>query len=394
MGYRHLCGINPCPLLMRAKTLIDLESAVKELSLYGSSPPGVFVGEHGYPKVLLGPLIPPVLGPETAIMERPDLWLDKSMDEIISMRFSLVRTKRTVPVDAAIDPPRFLQETQTLALSEEPTDSEALLLKKPTFTSVLSDTTLPVGPSAPLDVFNLDDNPTVPRAVDKVTSDTDVRATTGIMELYDDGINQEHVTRLFSVGLLGAGRTRRIVPTKWSITAVDDIVGKKLHREVLRLPWMNDYEVYVDQALGNTVIILFMQGVWQFEALESWLSGPNPGVISDHEWFRGRKNYARSVAGAYYATRLPVLEHMLRKGRQASAIVFLETDPTKWVPLGVWRFRSIARRALSKEGSGFSTLEEAIDEVGTNLHSPLQNWLSASKMYENYKAQTTLMDFM
>jgi hypothetical protein len=199
---------------------------------------------------------------------------------------------------------------------------------------------------------------------------------------------------LFSVGLLGAGRTRRIVPTKWSITAVDDIVGKKLHREVLRLPWMNDYEVYVDQALGNTVIILFMQGVWQFEALESWLSGPNPGVISDHEWFRGRKNYARSVAGAYYATRLPVLEHMLRKGRQASAIVFLETDPTKWVPLGVWRFRSIARRALSKEGSGFSTLEEAIDEVGTNLHSPLQNWLSASKMYENYKAQTTLMDFM
>jgi hypothetical protein len=379
---------------MRARTLVDLESAVKELSLYGSSPPGVFVGEHGYPKVLLGPLVPPVLGPETAIMERPDLWLDKSMDEIISMRFSLVRTKRTVPVDATIDPPRFLQETQTLALSEEPTDSEALLLKKPTFTSVLSDTTLPVGPSAPLDVFNLDDNPTVPRAVDRVTSDTDARATTGIMELYDDGINQEHVTRLFSVGLLGAGRTRRIVPTKWSITAIDDIVGKKLHREVLRLPWMNNYEVFVDQALGNTVIILFMPGVWQFEALESWLSGPNPGVISDHEWFRGRKNYARSVAGAYYATRLPVLERLLKNGRQASTIVFLETDPAKWVPLGVWRFRSIARRALAEEGLRFSTLEEAIDVVGQNLHSPLQSWLSVSKIYENYKTQTNLLDFM
>ncbi|NHI84354.1 MAG: hypothetical protein EAX81_08650, partial [Candidatus Thorarchaeota archaeon] len=172
MGHRHLCGIKPCPILMRAKALTNIEKAASGLNLAGSSPPSVFVGEHGYPKVLAGPLIPPIFGADAEIMERPDLWLTKNMDEILSFRFNLVRTKKPVPVDAAVDPPRLLQETQTLALSDSATDSEATLLKRPQFSCVLSDTTLPVGPSAPLELFVLDDNPRVPRIVDRITSDT------------------------------------------------------------------------------------------------------------------------------------------------------------------------------------------------------------------------------
>ena len=393
MGHRALCGVKPCPLLMRAKALVRIDDAVTNLTLTGSSPPSVFVGEQGYPKVLIGPLIPPVKGEETALMERPDLWLDKTMDEIIGMRFSLVRTKQPLSVDSAVDPPRVLAETQTMALSEFPTDSEALLLKKPRFTSVFSDTTLPYGPSAPLDTFKLDDNPKVPRPVDKITSDTDLKATKGILDLYDDGIRQQHTTRLFSVGLLGQGKSRKLVPTKWSITAVDDIIGKSLHKQVLRFPWISDFMVYVSKALGNTVIILFLPSVWQFEGLESWLSGPNPPIISDYEWFRGRKTYASVVVGAYYATRLPALEFLADMRRQAGVIVFMQTDPTKWVPLGVWRFREIARRALSGTGMRYSTLEEAVAEVDSHLSGSVERWLKASRLYSEFGTQRTLEEF-
>ncbi|MFW9804734.1 MAG: hypothetical protein ACFFFC_18910 [Candidatus Thorarchaeota archaeon] len=394
MGHRHLCGINPCPLLMRAKALSRIESAVTGLDLTGSSPPSIFVGEQGYPKVLAGPLIPPLKGRDAAIMERPDLWLERTIDEILSFRFNLVRTKKLIPVDAASDPPRILSETQTLALSETPTTSEATLLKRPSFTSVFSELTLPTGPSAPLQLFVLEDNPDVPRAVDKATSDTDLKAVGGIMEMFEGGVHQQQMTRLLSVGLLGEQRNRRLVPTKWSITAVDDIVGKELHKQVLRFPWINDYLVFVDHALGNTVALLFLPSGWQFEAMESWLGGLNPPIITDNEWFRGRKDYASSVVGAYYATRLPSLQYLRKIRRQAGVIVFMEIDPQLWVPLGVWRFREIARRALESQTKRFSSLDEALNEIGTHLRNPIERWLKVSKLYREFTTQTLITDFV
>ncbi|MGY5876410.1 MAG: hypothetical protein RTU30_11750 [Candidatus Thorarchaeota archaeon] len=393
MGHRALCGVRPCPLVMRAKALANIDSAVDGLSLVGASPPSVFVGSFGYPKVIAGPLLPPTRGDQSALMERPDLWLEKSIDEILGIRFSLVRTKKVIPVDAAVDPPRILAETQTMALSDTPADSEATLLKRPQFNSVFSGRNLPIGPSAPLDAFRLEDNPTISIPVDKITSDTDMKAGPGILELYDEGVRQEHITRLLSVGVLGQEKKRRLVPTEWSITATDDIVGRSLHKQVLRFPWLNDYLVTFDYALGNTVIMLFLPSNWQFEGLECWLGGLNSKVITDHEWFKGRKDYAKSVAGAYYATRLPALEYLMKIRRQAGVIVFMEVDPQRWVPLGVWRFREIAKRAIQKNPMKFQTLGEALVEVNKHLRNPIENYLKVSRIYEEFTTQTRLTDF-
>ncbi len=394
MGHRALCGIRPCPLLMRAKAQARIDDAFTGTNLTGPSPPSVFIGETGYPKVLAGPLIPPVRLDEAETMERPDLWLDHTLDEILSLRFSLVRTKKLIPVTEASNPSRDLAETQTLALSESSLISEATLLKRPQFTTVFSDRTLPIGPSAPLETFKLEDNPKVPKVVDRVTSDTDMKAVVGVMDLFNDGIRQEHITRLLSVGTLGQRKRRRLVPTKWSITATDDIIGRRLHREVLRYDWINEFRVSIDHALGNTVALLFLPDAWKFEAMESWLGGLNPPIITDHEWSRGRKDYARSVAGAYYATKLPALEYLVEKRRQAGVIVFMEIDPQQWVPLGVWRFREIAKRALVTNIKNFASLEEALSEIGSHLRIPMQRWLETSKVYAEYRTQTKLTDFM
>jgi hypothetical protein len=378
---------------MRAKAQARIDDAFTGTDLTGASPPSVFIGETGYPKVLAGPLIPPIRSSEAEMMERPDLWLERTLDEILSLRFSLVRTKKYVPVTEASDPSRDLAETQTLALSENALVSEATLLKRPQFTTVFSDRTLPIGPSAPLDTFKLEDNPKVPKVVDRVTSDTDLKAVGGVMDLFNGGIRQEHITRLLSVGTLGQQRNRRLVPTRWSITATDDIIGRRLHRQVLRFNWINEFRVSIDHALGNTVALLFMPNAWQFEAMESWLGGLTPPIITDHEWSRGRKDYARAVAGAYYATKLPALEYLVENQRQAGVIVFMEIDPQHWVPLGVWRFREIAKRALSTNVKKFSSLDEALSEISSHLRIPMHRWLASSKVYAEYMTQTKIPDF-
>ncbi len=393
MGHRHLCGIKPCPILMRAKAQAQIDKAFVGMDLTGSSPPSVFVGDSGYPKVLAGPLIPPLRSEDAIYMERPDHWLTKTIDEILALRFSLVRTKKYIPVTAAQDPSRELAETQTLALSDSPLLSEATLLKRPQFTSVFSDVTLPIGPSAPLRTFKIDENPSVPKVIDRVASDTDLKAEVGIRDLFDGGIRLEHITRLLSVGTIGQKKKRRLVPTKWSITATDDIIGKQLHKEVLRNPWINDFRVSVDHALGNTVALLFLPSGWQFEAMESWLGGLKPPIISDHEWFKGRKDYAKDVVGAYYATRLPALEYLANIRRQAGVIVFMEIDPQQWVPLGVWRFREIAIRALETNVKSFGTIEEALNDIAPHFRIPMTRWLETSKIYPVFMSQTKLTDF-
>jgi hypothetical protein len=258
---------------------------------------------------------------------------------------------------------------------------------------VFSQGTLPIGPSAPLDIYRLENNPKVPKVIDRITSDTDLKAAPGILDLFQDGIRQEHITRLLSIGVLGQRNSRRLVPTQWSITAVDDIVGKELHKQVLRYPWINEFQVTFDKALGNTVIVLFLPSSWQFEGLECWLGGLNPPVYTDHEWFKGRKDYASKIEGAYYATKLPVLEYLVDMRKQAGAMVFMEVDPQQWVPLGVWRFREIARRALQKKPSRFTTLEETLQYVDQHLRSPIENWLKVSEVYKEFTTQTRLPDF-
>jgi len=90
-------------------------------SLSGSSPPSVFVGSYNYPKVNVGPMVPPIHG-DTGILDAPERWIGKSLEEIVNYRLNLVRGIQKVPVN---DPTgRYIENLQELAMSEEATDSD------------------------------------------------------------------------------------------------------------------------------------------------------------------------------------------------------------------------------------------------------------------------------
>ena len=392
-GHRRLCGRSVCPLLVKARAMLKLEPKLASQEIFGASPPAVFVGSWGYPQVLAGPLVPPTAGIDTSVMDRPELWVDMPMEQVLNYRLGLVRGKSRVDVHNARSPGRLLSEVQEMVMASRPVDAEMRLRKRPKLTFALNPREPVFGPSAPMERLTVAENPPIPRKVDAVVADTDLRAEQGVLELYLSGVEQRQITRMLSVGLLGVKRQRRLVPTEWSITAVDDIIGRALHREILDYKEVDCFMLFGHIALGNNVQILLMPTAWMFEALEAWLTTKQPTIISDYEPTRGRRSYASEVAGAYYAVRLPILEYLRSIRRQAGAIAFLEVYPT-WIPMGVWRFREIARKALQKPPTKHSTLNEALKELSKRLKIPIERWTSKSELIKIYKTQTKLAQFL
>jgi hypothetical protein len=304
----------------------------------------------------------------------------------------LVKGKRFTDVRLAENPNRILSIFQEIVMSSRPTDTEMWFNKKPRLSLVFSPREPPSGPSASITRAVLAGNPQVPRPVDRVVSDIDLKADEGILRLYDSEISQQQVTRLLSIGLLGVKKQRRLVPTEWSITAVDDILGKAIHAEILDYPWIDRFIVYGHEALGNNVRILLFPSSWMFEAQEAWHTSPNPLPEVNSELVGGRQTYATELAGAYYAVRLPVLEHVRRMRRQAGALVLMEVYP-EWIPLGVWRFREICREALRRQPVVCNSFSEAFNEVGKCLRLPLPVWLGRSEILRWLRTQTRLTSF-
>lgn len=370
-----------------------LEKALANPRIFGASPPAAFVGSWGYPKVFAGPLVPPVSGIDSAIMDDPSLWLDRSFDEILRYRFALVRGKRAINVHVARDPPRYLRTVQEVVMASRSTDTEMTLKKRARLKVTFTARAAPIGPSGVVERVVLGENPAVPKKVDTVVADVDLKAQQGILELFSAGIPERQITRMFAVGLLGTGKLRRLVPTEWSITAVDDILGKALRKDVRKHPWINEYAVFGHRALGNNVQIMMLPSSWMFEAFETWLTSTQPVVERDFELGRGRNAYATELAGAYYATRVPVLEHLIRVRRQAAVLVFMEVYPD-WIPLGVWRFRELCREALHRGAVRFATLREACDVLNQRLCLPLEVWLRRSRVLPAYTSQMRITQFL
>jgi len=391
-GHKRLCGKAVCPILTKAEALMRIESNLSKKKVFGSSPPAVFIGSWNYPKVLAGPLVPAVSLEDTSIMDLPELWVDKSFSEILRYRLPLIRGKRLTDVRSARNPNKLLSTFQMIVMASKPTDTEMWFNKKPKLSVVFSPREPPIGPSASIIRTVLAENPQVPKPIDYVVSDTDLKAEPGILRLYSSKVNQRQITRMFSIGLLGVKQQRRLVPTEWSITAIDDILGRAIHREILNYPWINEFMIFGHKALGNNIQILLFPSSWMFEAQEAWLNSPNPIPGVDYELVQGRRSYASDLAGAYYAARLPVLEYLQQIRRQAGALVLMEVYP-EWIPLGVWRFREICREALKREPVTLNTLEEASDEMEKRLKLPLARWLEKGKILRWFKTQTRLTKF-
>ncbi len=385
---KGLCGRPICPILRRSREISSLPPL--GTSLAGDSPPEVLVGHRGYPTIWAGPLIP--------AMERPpsDHSALAKMDvgEVVALRSALVRSNTRLGVSEAKSPGKLLAEAQEIAMSSRPVSTEVTFHKPPRgilrFDGVLS----PSGPSGTIEEMEITSNPIIPRKVDQVVEEG-AKAFQAASELYFAQIDVDHISRLLSLGLLG--EERKLVPTRWSITASDDMVGRTLTEKVLDMPLLSDCLLFSGERLGNHFEILLMPLNYRFEVVEIWMphsawSGGEAWIGSDGEGLRGKQGYS-SLAGGYYAARLAALEGLLRMGRQAAVLALREIGPSYWAPLGVWVVREAARAAMASLPQRFSTIGEALSAAAARMQTPMSEWHPHAKSLSQ-PSQTTLAGFL
>jgi len=397
-GARMLCRKSRCPLLTRIQSYLKVKPLIDQENLEGASPPGVFVGRLGYPYVFAGPLVPPVSG-DTSMMDQPEGWFGKTMDEIVDFRLRLVRGKRRVDVRRPEMGGRMMDDVKELALSDSSVDVELTFKGRPRRSFILNDEVQPIGPSALMERMEVG-NVKVDRRLEKAHYDTDLLASDAIVSLYDSGVLVSRIQKALSVGAFGLKKRRRLVPTRWSITAVDSMISQSLMDEVKTFPLMNEFRVYESNYLDNRFEILMMPEGWKYEGIEAWYPGTiwNPSLdeifmFGDWEGFKGRTTYAR-MGGCYYAARLAVNEKLMEERRQATVIVLRESHPNYIMPVGVWQVRENVRNALRHDPLKFNSLDEVLKHVSGKFGISLRVWIRNSTLLSNALRQRKITEFV
>jgi DNA repair protein NreA len=364
--------------------------------MHGSSPPSLFVGHHGYPKVRMGPMIPPLHG-DTTILDRSERWAGKTLEEIKNYRLSLVLG--TTGINAYNISGRYLETMQELAMSKQPVDSEATFEKKsaPDIQMnkefQLNTSATPFGPVAPLRDFKIS-SISADQRIESAYYDKDLKAADAIMKLYTNGVETSIIQRVVSMGMLGLKRKRKLVPTRWSISATDDIISIKLTKDNERNPTIDLFEVTQYSHFANYYsIILLPNDSWNFEMIEYWFrSGGQTVTVADYEHAK-RLNYNPHTAGAYFAARLAIAEHLAQRRKKAAALLLREIHPEYMFPLGVWQIREGVREALKTQAQKFESLDRALSFACSHTSISKNEVAQQSRLRKLFKSQTKITDF-
>ena len=396
-GTKYLCGKIRCPVIVKYHSQDKVKHMVDKLRIGGSSPPSVFIGRIGYPKVAIGPMIPPIMG-DTSVIDTPELWLNRSLDDIVDFRSMLIRGKHNVDVYDVESSDKIVEYTRELALAKNSVFTDAIFTKKPKGRIAFFDEAQPHGPSAPLKRFDIS-NPKYEQHIEKAFYDTDLKSREAIFNLYNDDVKISKIQRAFSVGAFGIRKLRRFVPTRWSITAVDSNISENLMKNTKTFPWINEFRVYYHNQFDNRWTILMIPSEWQYELIEAWYPnttwnpyGKSISIFNSYEFYKGRTTYAE-IGGCYYAARLAVNEMLNQERRQAGAIILREAHPGYIMPIGVWNVRESVRKALKESYRKFDTLDKALIFISEKMDIPLQRWIRNSAVLKNQLYQKRLEDF-
>ncbi|MBI4210529.1 MAG: hypothetical protein HY544_03425 [Candidatus Diapherotrites archaeon] len=399
---RLWCGPK-CFILERFERRRAAVNTVDGKSLQSHSPPGVFVSWHGYPKVSLSPMAPVLEQGDVWLSDDTDKWFGLPAEKIIAFRENLVRGNIPVNVSSASDPDYRVSEIQETLMAARPVGIDMQLDGRPTIRGAsFSDFHAPMGPQAGLRKFSMTENPKVNRKIDYYYSDTDAKSMDAMIALYKASVGVNQLHKILSAGMLGVGKNRKFVPTRWSITAIDSNLSEHfIEEEIWYFPQLSEVQVFQSNYLENYFYILLLPREWGYELMEvyrpgaSWnLESKEPTFMADHEFHEGRRSYADNTAGGYYAVRIAVAEYLMQARRQATAIVFREIGDSGTPSLGVWKCRECVRDAMKRKPLEFSDLNLAVKYLETKLTIPMQHWKKKSAILDNILKQRRISDFI
>lgn len=384
----RICGEEDCEAHRYA-----IGRRISNKEFVGSSPPEIFVGRWNYPNVYAGILAPEEQG-DTEILTSHEQWHNEkfSIEKIASLRNQLIYGRTQQHISKAREKNKFTEVMHEIAMTHKSVATE-FRLKKPIHRHTENHAITPlITKAAPVEHVALQENAPVKQKVDYLVNDTEVKSTIAMQELERANIKTSSIMKLLSAGLLGRKTARKLVPTRWSITAVDDTLSKKKLENIRLYQELHEIQLFNAEYLGNHYEFLLLPGAYAFEVIE--ISLANQGVWQDYESNFPRKTYADSVTGAYYANRLALTEYLEKIKRQAQCLVLREIRPEYNAPCGVGILRETSREAFTKKHETAPTLKEIFEVIQSRLKQPVTNYSSKSWILKNYGIQKKLIEFL
>lgn len=354
-------------------------------SVNGTSPPSVFVGSYNYPKVFVGPMVPPIHG-DTSVLDSPEQWKGKSLEEIVNFRLNLIRGTQKISIDKTEG--RYIENLQELTMSTKPIDSDLVFTKSPSSNISLDGESAPFGPMGEIKSAKFSASASE-KSIEKVYYDHDLKAQDAVLNLYNSGIEISKIQKCFSIGMLG--QKRKIVPTKWSITATDDIISNSITSEILDYSLIDTCKIFNYEHLGNVFSVVLFPHRWIYEMIEAWYSNGILGFGSDFEDARGI-DHPPAIAGAYFAAKLGVLEYLSKNKIQAGVLILREIRPEYAIPVGVWQVREGIREAMKQNPMISDTFNNAVSYASSKMSISKTEWISHGNII-NMIRQKTMADF-
>src|SRR3989344_1246071 len=367
-----------------------------------NSPPSVFVGSGlKYPAVNVGILSPLDRDENAWLYDDMKYWADNNfaIQDVVKIRENLLSSRFRSKVYDSRTGSKFVEIAREIALASKPVDVEIELKNRLNFENKKDRILTPHGMSAVLSKAKVVSNVRINRKVEKVIND-DLKASESLSYLYKNKISEYSLSKILSIGVIGLKTKKKLVPTRWAITATDDFLAKQLMENVKENKIIENHQLFFGEFMGNQYLIMLFPNTFNYELFELYFPGSawNPSnelkASSDYETFFGRKDYARSTSGGYYATRFPIVEYLNNIKRQASVLVIRIETPGYWASLGVWVVRESVRKALERKME-FSTQEEFLKSVRMisklKFNFDCEKILQRSKILNEFLKQKSLM---
>ncbi|MCW1293305.1 MAG: hypothetical protein OH318_02875 [Candidatus Parvarchaeota archaeon] len=376
--------------------LLYSQNVIKNLESKGNieenTAPEIFVGSYGYPKVLVGPVLSINIDP--IFSSYPNKWIGMNVNDIIKIRSNTLRGEFLSDVR---NPNKNVQELQISALSSRPFLVFSDIIKINKLIKASEETAIS-GPSFKLSALKVKDKYT-DYFFEKVYYDFDLNAKDAVLFLYSIGKSVYDIQKLLSIGALGVKSKRRLVPTRWSITAIDDIISKENIEKIKQNESIDKIRIFSLYSLSNKWIIIIFPGSWEYESIEIFYPGTTYNqskdyafIYSSYEDFNGRKDYAE-MGGCYYAARLVVSEYLRKLNKQGKVLILREVYEDYKIPLGVWNVREHVNLALKQNYIELNNYNQVLEFIKNNTVVRIEEWIKNSYLLKKLLFNKSLLSY-
>ncbi len=371
----------------------------KERVGFGSAP---IVGEKNYPFLATHNISNE--DKKTSFFETGNL-VKKSYNEILPLKAKSIlgsTQKNYIKKPKA----RIVEELRDIYKSKTAIEMQSSFDKEITFNKILSSKVAGVmGSQNELTKLEAQENTRTSNKIEKFTAN-DIKAREAIISLYEKGVSEHQIINLLALGSFGIEINRKLVPTKWAISAYDQTIDNYLHKKIQKYSLINQYEIYQDRDKGNDFIIILLPDTFSAEIVETWdISGFDQSeatgkwktdkkmiIEQDYVGNNNKLGYTEpNCSGGYWATKSPINRFLDQRKKQASYISIRFIDNYE-IPLGVVFVRECARKALKNCIFKSSSQKEVEDFL--KQYSPRHYYhFKKSKLLKEQQAQKKITSF-